>query len=266
MARVWSSEDDETLQRLYGTIPNAELARQLDRSVAAVNSRAINRGIAGPSRRWTREEDTILRLSYGSVSLHELATRLNRTPSAVHSRVNRLGISAGCAPQHREDVLLRELYPIWDLDEIAERVGLSREAVSKRVRKLDREALLAEIVFKALTPKGATCRDLARRIGVSEFRIRGAIRRLTDTGRVTETCLYSLPLQLESTRDLSPLAVRALQLVRSSGPLDIATMQAAWRQIGTKRLTRVLDELATAGLIVESDGLWRIHTQRNNGM
>ncbi len=42
----WTAEDDATIKANYGTLPNAELAFRLGRSMDAIKRRAVNLGIA----------------------------------------------------------------------------------------------------------------------------------------------------------------------------------------------------------------------------
>jgi len=71
----WTEEQDATLRRLAGTVPEDEIARRLGRSERSVRSRA--RDVLGVRllliRAWTPREDTVVRRDYGRISTRELA-------------------------------------------------------------------------------------------------------------------------------------------------------------------------------------------------
>lgn len=139
--RPWSEEDDRMLRELYGTMPYAQVAERLGRSVASVTGHAAFLGIAHSRtwEPWEPKEDKLLRSLYGQMPNVEVARRMNRSEDAVIIRAGKLGLTRGITPpwSTKEDALLKQLHRAGtSYDDIARAIGRTRNAVSGRVMKL----------------------------------------------------------------------------------------------------------------------------------
>jgi hypothetical protein len=96
-SRPWTADDEAELRRLFPTMTNAELARELDRTLESIMVRSRSLGLyrKGPARfprkRWTREEERLLIRLWKKYPRGEIARRLGRTPDAVGLRAKSLG-------------------------------------------------------------------------------------------------------------------------------------------------------------------------------
>lgn len=84
--RRWTAAED----KLLGTVPDAELARRLERSEISVMRRRLRMGIFVPGRTklWTSEDDALV----GTMPDGELARKINRTLQAVKVRRQQKGL------------------------------------------------------------------------------------------------------------------------------------------------------------------------------
>ena len=118
----WGAGEDALLQASYGTVPAAELAALLGRSVRALRCRAGRLGLL--RNRWTAHEDALLRRHAG-LGNTELAALLGFSVPAVRGRLRRLG-------------LRRRVFHRWteaDRSLVVELLaaGKSRKAVARRL-------------------------------------------------------------------------------------------------------------------------------------
>jgi hypothetical protein len=128
--RLWSDEEE----KLLGTARDEDVARQINRSKAAVQARRNFLGIPALnylySRPWTEEEDLLL----GVVPDRVLAKRLNRTFLAVQARRSNKRIPPVAPLQRRftkeEDAVISAMSD----SEAAQKLGRSVDAVASRRR------------------------------------------------------------------------------------------------------------------------------------
>ena len=93
-ARKWQPTEDDLIRQRYGMIPTREIARQLDRSEAAVRMRASQIGVI-VLRRWSPEEDAIVRREYPSGGANGVQELLGtgRSVTAIKHRARNLRVS-----------------------------------------------------------------------------------------------------------------------------------------------------------------------------
>ncbi|MGO8696348.1 MAG: hypothetical protein ACLQVY_01325 [Limisphaerales bacterium] len=130
--RLWTSKEDE----LLGTADDAKIARQINRSLAAVQSRRSILGIPAwnftYSRPWTAKEEALL----GVVADRVLAKKLKRTFLAVQTRREMNHLPPIGAKMRRftpeEDSLLKSM----SNQQAARKLGRDSEIVAARRRLL----------------------------------------------------------------------------------------------------------------------------------
>ena len=100
--RRWTPEHDKRVSRDYAIVGAKALARELGRTVHAVQNRAsmlgVASGLCGRGRCWTEGEDAIVRRT-----VDKLAQVLGRDTGAVGARCNRIASIATRAATPRED-------------------------------------------------------------------------------------------------------------------------------------------------------------------
>jgi len=104
---VWTDQELETLQRLYPSMTNAEIAKKLGRPKASVDKKGFDHGLKKDSdhrrkvaisnnkkRRnsWTKEEEAMLKKLYQKHTYREMASMLNRNPQSIQSKATKLGL------------------------------------------------------------------------------------------------------------------------------------------------------------------------------
>lgn len=89
----WTAEEDAYLAAHFKQKKKAELARALNRTRNAVQTRLYKlRLVRGDRRPWTHREDNYLRRHYLTMKNRELGQALGRSLFAVYSRLTKLGI------------------------------------------------------------------------------------------------------------------------------------------------------------------------------
>ncbi len=97
--KPWTPEEDALLRRSYRTRSTADLASELKRTVASVQthlSKLRLRRRPPPEhapRPWTDDEDAYLRQSYHKIPAKDIAEQFNRKVTAVIHRAARLGLA-----------------------------------------------------------------------------------------------------------------------------------------------------------------------------
>lgn len=92
MSRRWSPAEDKKMACLFGKIKAAQLARILDRSTYAVDSRARALGLARKRRDFTEEEIQFMRDNAHHMTRSQMGEKLGRTLAMVHKACQRLEI------------------------------------------------------------------------------------------------------------------------------------------------------------------------------
>ena len=91
--REWSTQEENLIKRLLGSVPNTEIASILGRSYGSVRSKITKMRESGEIdgrafKPWSDEEDSILRNEYDPEDVSGMAVRLGRTRDAVLNRVS----------------------------------------------------------------------------------------------------------------------------------------------------------------------------------
>jgi hypothetical protein len=92
----WQPEEEQVLRLAYGKLPNAELARLLERSANSVGQKARNMGLDA-GRSWTPAEDRVLRARFPHELTAAIARDLGRTVHGVTGRAAGLGLAKSAA-------------------------------------------------------------------------------------------------------------------------------------------------------------------------
>ncbi|MET3665948.1 hypothetical protein [Caulobacter sp. 1776] len=92
---VWSEQDEQFLRDHYGKMPSPDLAKELRRTLAAMQSRANQLKLRhGYIRDFTAEEDLAIHVAWArGLSLTDLALAMGRDVAVVHKRAKRTGLS-----------------------------------------------------------------------------------------------------------------------------------------------------------------------------
>jgi len=95
--RKWTVKEVALLKELYPECPIGEIAKKLDRTVAAITGRACYLGLKRKSyldKLWTAEELQMIRELYPTgEDIQEIAERIGRSPSTVRIKAHDLGFS-----------------------------------------------------------------------------------------------------------------------------------------------------------------------------
>ena len=95
-SRKWTAKEVALLRELYPECPIPEIAKRLDRTVAAIRGKACCLGLKRKSwcdKLWTAEELQLLRELYPTKDIQDIAERIGRSPSSVMAKANYLGFS-----------------------------------------------------------------------------------------------------------------------------------------------------------------------------
>lgn len=148
VVRPWTAREERRLRAMAGTYTKPEIARRLDRTVAAVAGRMAALGLMVPRtsehRAWTAKEDAYLRRNVARMSRAAMAERLGRTHVAITGRLRHLGLGnekhyaiepRAWSPE--DDRRLRHLSrSIRSLEELGRLLSRTRNAVGARKKKL----------------------------------------------------------------------------------------------------------------------------------
>lgn len=140
----WSTEEDETLRQGYGlSLPKKSIARELHRTVLAIESRArrLKLPMARKFKLWTKCEDGYIAAHYGIQSPEEISAFLGRSCGAVERRTWKLKVDSRGKRQQRawsegDDLRLRLAYQKAPLRIIAKQLNRTEQAAYIRAVKL----------------------------------------------------------------------------------------------------------------------------------
>lgn len=96
--RLWTSQEDALIKKLYLTVQAKDLAVQLDRTTDAVITRAARIGVCkkpknfSPLRTWTDKEIDFLKKYYKIMPATKIAHKLGRTNMAIQQKAQKLGL------------------------------------------------------------------------------------------------------------------------------------------------------------------------------
>jgi hypothetical protein len=109
----WTNADVAVLKQSYATEPTTRIARRLDRSVAAIRTKAEELGLSKPrniseaSRCWTDEQISLLREIYPVTPAKDLMNLFNRSSSRIRSKAAELGLHKTIRARHPRPEYLR---------------------------------------------------------------------------------------------------------------------------------------------------------------
>ncbi len=96
--KKWTTAEIHTLKMLFPTNNYQEIAKIINRTPAAINSKATELKLKKPDsykwfqKPWTKTDDKVLKTLYPNLTLPELCLRLNRKSGSIKNRANFLGI------------------------------------------------------------------------------------------------------------------------------------------------------------------------------
>jgi HNH endonuclease len=96
--KKWSASEIRTLKKLFPINNYPEIAKIINRTPAAINSKASELKLKKLEtckwfqKPWTDTDDKVLKTLYPTLTLPELCLRLNRKPASIQNRANILGI------------------------------------------------------------------------------------------------------------------------------------------------------------------------------
>lgn len=134
--RFWSDTDIARLKLLYGTMPNAKLARMFGRDTEQMLQKARLLGLRTAASRWSKKELSILRSQYGTVPVKQIAERLGRPHGSVLQLAQRLGLSTKRTPMTRatERAIVKQVKDRVPITRIAEQFHTTTLRIHKIAR------------------------------------------------------------------------------------------------------------------------------------
>ena len=92
MAKEWSKEETQQLEKLFGTIPTEQLAKQLGRSASSLSCKAYRMRLNDQIHydTWSVEEIRQLKEMFPTTPTNKLAEYFNRSVNSVRQKVFRL--------------------------------------------------------------------------------------------------------------------------------------------------------------------------------
>ena len=92
MEKKWSKEETKRFEKLFGTIPVEQLAKQLGRSEPSIRSKAYAMGLNGQIQYdpWSVEEIRQLEDMFPTTSTNDLAKFFGRSVNSVRQKAFRL--------------------------------------------------------------------------------------------------------------------------------------------------------------------------------
>jgi DNA-binding transcriptional ArsR family regulator len=182
--RLWTPFQEARLRRLYGVLPDEDLAARLCRTVHSVCRKALELGLrrmrAFNFYTWTVREKHRLRHLFGQMPAAEVARLLGKSVDAVRCQAHTMGLPPRpCGYTAEAEGIVRQLYGKVPLSEIARRVGRTESSVSEfAIHKLGLPRLIAHAQdffanggtlerLRELHQEGQTDKEIARAFGVT---------------------------------------------------------------------------------------------------
>ena len=109
---LWSTEEDSSLRKLFGSLTYEEIAKHLGRTYNEVKYRIYMLGLRKKPLSWSKEEITMLRKEVASgMAYKDIAIILKRPIGALELKVMRIGLRRYGEWTNEEKGLLQKLYP-----------------------------------------------------------------------------------------------------------------------------------------------------------
>ncbi|MCH2111478.1 MAG: hypothetical protein MK213_01365 [Planctomycetes bacterium] len=216
----WSQAEIERLKRLYGLRSDAQIGRELNRSIESVR-RMARRVFAGEPRTgpWSAHEVQALKSYLGAATLEVISQILRRTPEEIRRKVEEMQNQAHSGPWTSDDIMvLKRLYgtrsnsdlmlilgrPEADLIEkatelcLAKDKGFRRRTIRRGATRMPRWQPEEIEVLKTIYPSQSNL-EIAREIGRSvksivskahDLGLKKSDDRLRDMGRQNVSLRY----------------------------------------------------------------------------
>lgn len=91
--RLWSKEEIDFIKKNYDAMSRGELAKQLDRSYSAVDSKITELKLYKKSNEWSCDEINYLKQHYSDMPYSEIGKNIGRSRNAVQCKLRVLGLS-----------------------------------------------------------------------------------------------------------------------------------------------------------------------------
>ncbi|MCB0711988.1 MAG: hypothetical protein KDD67_06630 [Ignavibacteriae bacterium] len=136
--RQWQPEEDRLIRKWYSKKGSPYLETLLDRTRAAIQSRAEKLGVPGTIRPWTNKEEVFIKHNYGKRTAIEIARRLGRTEQSVRGKLHIMGLTGPASRTWTPDELkyLKKHYGKLRSQEIAEKLARSVDAVEIKAGRI----------------------------------------------------------------------------------------------------------------------------------
>jgi hypothetical protein len=114
---VWTEEETKALRELAGTMPVADIAAKIGRTVGGIRSHArINKIWLGFKRkRWTKEEDQELMVAVESLPVKRIAKAINKSVNATRNRMFRKKFRSLCGVYALNEIMRETGYQLCQL-------------------------------------------------------------------------------------------------------------------------------------------------------
>lgn len=216
--KVWSSQDEKMLARLYrgGMTNDLSLATYFQRTVKAVKSRRVVLGLVDKGRKYSHAELARLRKLWTDHSAKEIAVKLNRSVSSIFSAIDRYKLPR---KGHR--------WPQETLD-LVRRMngrGLSDMEISREIKSLSRDQVHhIRMRLKLTTPEEAKQRGYRRALD-GQRKTLG----IKSAGELRQVSFRRYAVKHGLPEDLRP---RAVQMVYAMAQCGAMTRRQIAEKIG----------------------------------
>lgn len=113
--KAWSKKDEKTLKAKFNSVPVEELASELKRTVASLNSRARSLGLLVPTKSnvtrasWSEEEISYVKKNVNKKSLEEMSDYLGRSVASIQCKMTSLKIRKAFPMRKKNSVNLKKV-------------------------------------------------------------------------------------------------------------------------------------------------------------
>ncbi len=167
--RSWTNKEVEQLIKVYGKMPNREIAEMMNRTTNSIRRKAIRLGItdkAPVSKKWTEEETKTLIRLWDTMEVEGIAEKLGRSVNSVNHKASRLGISSPRAPWTEDEIdYLSNSWGKFKLETLCKNLGRSKYSV------LDMAVRVLKLGPSTQNQGHLTGRCFAKNLGVSGWRV-----------------------------------------------------------------------------------------------
>lgn len=150
----WRPWEIEVLKNEYPTVPTKDIQNHLNRTSAAIGTKARRVGLHRRVRiiNWSKKESDFLKENYLEYTSKDLGKMLNKSKGAIDAKLRRMKLNKLKWWTKEEIEILKKHYPSKPRDEVEEKlkprtwasikeeavhIGIHREYTGHRIRKVD---------------------------------------------------------------------------------------------------------------------------------